>query len=1065
MTFAQTACVDDHEILQLQRPLSPVLTARARLETPRAGKSALPLPQTDGELLRSCKIAKVEVIPLPDPSVRTDDALGNKLTIDPATHRDVVTLIQSIPAMSARPQTSARRPYEDFLRAESPPIDDPEPAMLPLFPRDQRLGRGHKEPQQGAESFCTSMAAALGRSESWIVPVQVKEEEDEDIANEHLVLVSGWQAFKTPSSPLTPGTPSLADTSSDIDELFLPSSSIPYTAELEPFGVSPRASTSVLWLTICEEEYQIPRCERIGGSRSHPKLPGQDTDDDFIMSAVQAVERACGDRVGDEDPINLILEEKLDEKDGLLMDVPNLRPPNQHFRDIVLPDGLLDLLAPGKSGNATAPEDISGTELYMRCIKKVKGLGPLQIELSWIPFKYGRTVPTDEEVADVANDACPQLTKAIDLPYTEIVSQLALLLDETTAFSSQPVATAATYSEMVWSAGDQLVTMHFDAPALPGLVLARGDRRRLAGLPAFSEDEEDAGSSDKENECEVEGHPPSDHERPVKRVRFQDSLDETSAEPILDMVCHDSGVFMVDEEEVAQPGSDGSGSFGQLAYDAEGFVGPTADGNLFPDVHPVYFDEYNFDMSPRQYVLDPYASAWTAPSPSPLDLLADHCAPASQMEEVEGITADGPQPQDIYEEFIRPADALPLLVTSADLLYTFTRPSHHQDTATVAVMRTDGYKASAAALALPALSARQSLDQFLTFCGKGSLVDPGTAAPASSQPADHAESAPCIPDIHGPRTAPETPAELLDDRTLLLSDDYEPSGIAHRYMASMTVIQKRALVRALAAYCAVELIEREHLGADADEDDVHIIIDADTAVLFFSLEMLPSRGDAVAALLTRLSWRYSRLLVIFECYPSSWDYTGDRNFSDKLTASAWSPPVVKAVRKLRRDLSISEGIQTKSAAALVEYAFANTVEEAAAFTRLYGDTTEAQDRTSGAVWGERLWLTHEERDGEYDLAGVPGMNLFAASLLLSQTTLEAFLEKTASERLVEYGALVGAGKIERFNVEMAHRLEIMQLPPSSPIETDASSSLNSVPYIGDSDIGVEASYADDQYQY
>ncbi len=75
LTFAQTTWVDDDDILQLQRPLSPVLTARARSETPRAGKSALPLPQTDGELLRSCKIAKVAVIPLPDPFVRTDDAL------------------------------------------------------------------------------------------------------------------------------------------------------------------------------------------------------------------------------------------------------------------------------------------------------------------------------------------------------------------------------------------------------------------------------------------------------------------------------------------------------------------------------------------------------------------------------------------------------------------------------------------------------------------------------------------------------------------------------------------------------------------------------------------------------------------------------------------------------------------------------------------------------------------------------------------------------------------------------------------------------------------------------
>ena len=42
--------------------------------------------------------------------------------------------------------------------------------------------------------------------------------------------------------------------------------------------------------------------------------------DDSITCAVKAVELACGDRLGDEDPISLILEERLDEKDGLLMD-------------------------------------------------------------------------------------------------------------------------------------------------------------------------------------------------------------------------------------------------------------------------------------------------------------------------------------------------------------------------------------------------------------------------------------------------------------------------------------------------------------------------------------------------------------------------------------------------------------------------------------------------------------------------------------------------------------------------------------------------------------------------
>ena len=49
--------------------------------------------------------------------------------------------------------------------------------------------------------------------------------------------------------------------------------------------------------------------------------------------------------------------------------------------------------------------------------------------------------------------------------------------------------------------------------------------------------------------------------------------------------------------------------------------------------------------------------------------------------------------------------------------------------------------------------------------------------------------------------------------------------------------------------------------------------------------------------------------------------------------------------------------------------------------------------------------------GEYDLCGIDGMNLFAASLLLSQTSLEDFLEKSADERLLEFGELIGMQRI------------------------------------------------------
>lgn len=103
------------------------------------------------------------------------------------------------------------------------------------------------------------------------------------------------------------------------------------------------------------------------------------------------------------------------------------------------------------------------------------------------------------------------------------------------------------------------------------------------------------------------------------------------------------------------------------------------------------------------------------------------------------------------------------------------------------------------------------------------------------------------------------------------------------------------------------------------------------------------------------------------------------------------------------------------------------------------------------------------------------MNIFVAALLLYQTTLEDFLEKSAEDRLLEYSDLVGVERMvrmrtvnarrprlspaltkpitlqTRFNVEMARRLEAMQLPPSSPIDVATSSSSRD---IGDSDLGL-----------
>ena len=50
------------------------------------------------------------------------------------------------------------------------------------------------------------------------------------------------------------------------------------------------------------------------------QVNGEASSDDSITFATKAIERACGDTIKEEDPISLILEEKLDERDSMLMD-------------------------------------------------------------------------------------------------------------------------------------------------------------------------------------------------------------------------------------------------------------------------------------------------------------------------------------------------------------------------------------------------------------------------------------------------------------------------------------------------------------------------------------------------------------------------------------------------------------------------------------------------------------------------------------------------------------------------------------------------------------------------
>ncbi|KAI8995275.1 hypothetical protein BD414DRAFT_410707 [Trametes punicea] len=1027
--------------------MSPILSSSAMRETPQVGKGmySMNTPQSMKDLLQifSIKKAKEEIVK--DPAIDVDDALANKLPMDTETLRDVLALLKAIPLL-AKVTEKTRPHFDEFLRDDSPPPNLPELDILPIFPRSEHPGLGpeHKESAKPPQTMSQLPISLL-------TTVQMGEDDEEDLADEHLVVVNGWQAYRS-SSPSCHGTPSLADSSSEIDELFMPSS--PASGLFHPDR-------------FLMEEYQLPKCERIGGARHKRPLPVQESSDDSIGFAIKTVERACGDNVSSEDPACLILQEKLEEKDGLLMDVPVMRSPNEHSNsDVVLPTRLADLLAPSKSQidkDGVEQANPSEASRFPGCLKRAKGLQPLQIELSWIPFKYGRTVPTDEEVADVQNDPCPQLAKSIDLTQEVIVSQLSALLDKSMAFGSQPVNSGAVPSTLAWSSdggNDETEADLFHLREEHVLILPRRDRRRLACLSELLQSPEVVGED--LSPCSGDGivktreHNPGSGDmgrgRPPKRVRFhQSELDESSNVSLSDTV-DDSGVFIAVEGS-ARP-TDFGQSTCQVAKGPEEFERQRTDGDLLTDIRPMHPRDYywHLDHVSETVILDTSHQREEANF-----ILPSSCAsPAFHT----SVTRDGSvraaDPCLLEAGYHDRRSHLPLtcpLAASPNRASVVGSVGAAQNCTALGSEKTKDadYRPLTMDDKLSALSVRRSLAHFLAFCGKASLSESSHSLQSSLPRPD--KSSPPYPehDIRHTLSRPKgAPPELIDDRTLRLPGGYVRPNILHIYMASMDLIQRRALVRTLASSYAVELVERERLSLRSQ--DLHLILDCDTAVFFASVEALPIRGDALVASLTESSWRFNRLLLVFECYPSSWSYKGDKDLTDREIANVWSSPVVKAVKKLRRDLSIAEGVEAKPLATTIEYAFANTVEEAAAFTRLFGDLVQARADVPKSTWEEREWLTHDERDGEFDLSGVQGMNLFAASLLLSHTTLEDFLEMSSHERVLQYGQLVGMDRITQFNIYMTRRLEAIQLPPSSPVNWDISSSSDTIPHDGDIDI-------------
>ncbi|PPQ89986.1 hypothetical protein CVT25_009626 [Psilocybe cyanescens] len=249
------------------------------------------------------------------------------------------------------------------------------------------------------------------------------------------------------------------------------------------------------------------------------------------------------------------------------------------------------------------------------------------------------------------------------------------------------------------------------------------------------------------------------------------------------------------------------------------------------------------------------------------------------------------------------------------------------------------------------------------------------------------------------------PEEIFDKDTIVASGPIGTNLPVHRYMASLDFIQKHGLVRALRSEgCAVELVERQTLGG------VDLIVDPYCAVLFISLFTLPARCAADVARVTQLSWKFPHLLVVFEAYPESHSkrFMHDKGRDGAVPELyAYTPPIIKAIKKFRRDISITDACGTKRSGSSIQYGFADSVQDAALITRVFGCQAEERDETFGVIWGERPWLSAEFIEEEEQLlAGIKGMNHFSASMILSQITLEEYVELVPEERMAVCSGLI-----------------------------------------------------------
>ncbi|KAL4266739.1 hypothetical protein AB1N83_004047 [Pleurotus pulmonarius] len=997
----------------------PLISRKARRETPRLGEG------TRITLVPSSLLQTVDVPTIVEPTQNIDHVLNLRMQLTTAMLDSVNELCKSTHALGRKNPGHPDKLY--------PPMLDLSPSNAyapfePIFPRHHRLGGvlASTPPRHGAKSYADIELSTAPTESS-----------DNDLHIGNLAVVNGWETY-TASSPSSPSTP-MSDEEDELDELFEMSS--PTT---EPFPIQKVMDAKM-------DDWLIARKDQHGGTYDKPfalsghqtlasvlpfvpqrGIPGDpgatseklrknrspETATSMIgLPPSSSPANACGSDdsldvdlrnicggIDKQDPKDMIMKEQLEEQPyrDSFMDVPILPPPNIHApHETMIPTALRTLLVAQRPENtASAASVISRPDHEF--LTKYKGMFSLNTGLSWSPWTSETRPPTSEELINQLDGTAEYLacTKAD----VERLLVDALVTDD---FDGKELD-HWTYNHGVHLSEIPLA-LHAGFAGQSEAILTRQERRRIDGLDpyaGFAADDESEDDSPNLQTAERRLNSKNRNPLPSSLVDNGDPPMAIKRRPADDDMGPSASSRPV-EMDYAEKEKGGDG-------------GPRLTKRRRTDDWPANIDDSGIGLEPFALLNHPGAIS-TNPETNRTIAYEDEDPRTSHAPIYSQGNLQTTPPAllagNVEPERLSPLPTPSLRSAGHNLEVDIPIESLTVDT------RVDGYGTLPKEQAAGRLMLADDFSEAFQESCFSRVLGPGLFAKLRAKKVSEPSEQP-QPPTPAPRPASDSqaevehefhgvPEELCDPQTIRLPPVLNPPQTTHRYMASLDVIQKQVLVRSLRGDTAlIQLVERESLNG------VHLILDPHSAVLLVPLLALPSECDHISTLISQQSWCYSQLLVIFEAYPESLSHRGHKSSID-----AYTPPILKAVKKLRRDLGIAAACETKNQECGVLWAFADSPQDVAVFVRVFGDSVEASDQSQGVLWGDRSWLSDDVLENENDLASISGMNPFAAYVILCHASVDEFLDMGPDARSEMFGAFVGYDRLTRLNQFIDRRLE------------------------------------------